>query len=85
MRGLDRLDRVYFTDGLGALEADVSALYGARISVRGRYDNAGTITRTEPRWPRLMSRLERDSSRAALEGMAELDDVLLSRMRAPVV
>ena len=80
--GLDRLDRVYFTDRLGALEDDIASRYGVRVSVQGTYRNVGTLARDTQRWPRLMARLEHDANRAALEAFVERDLVLWDALRS---
>lgn len=74
------VDRVYSTLDLGALERDIQAVYGQKISVTDRFVNHGDKPRSEPRWPRLMALLDDPADRARLEGFVTRDLTLLTRL-----
>lgn len=74
---LKSLDGVYSTNGLEKFEEDIEKNFGERISVAGTFTNAGQHDRSEKRWPKLLDRLERDSSAFLLERFALLDNRLL--------
>ena len=78
--GLAQLQGVYSTEALGQLEDDIEARFGTRISVAGRYYNTGGHARDEARWPKLMARLERDSTRDRLDAFTRGDDILMRRI-----
>lgn len=85
-RALDNLalvDRVYTTGSLGALEADIAARFGARITVAGQYRNAGTLPQGTARWPRLMALLDDPMDRARLRRFCATDDALLEALSGP--
>lgn len=81
LAGLDRLDRVYSTTGLAALERDMASLYGATIRVAGNYYNTGQHAQDEPRWPKLLALLDSDADRRRLEDFVVRDADLMARVR----
>ncbi|MAU94919.1 sulfotransferase family 2 domain-containing protein [Marinibacterium profundimaris] len=74
------IDRIYPISGLGQLEADIAARFGAQISVTGTYVNAGPMAREQSRWPKLLNRIATDRGRADLEAFAEGDLELMERL-----
>jgi len=79
-----RLNGLYHIDDLAALEDDIERETGKRIRVAGHYSNTGPHETHALRWPRLLERLERDDSRGKLEGFAERDRELMTRLGLPV-
>ncbi len=82
LAGAARIERIYSTDNLVALEDDIERLYGHRIKVANHFVNAGAHAQTERRWPKLLAALERDDSRARLAAFAEQDLTLMQRLTA---
>lgn len=80
LAGLDRMDGVYSTLNLGALEDDIYARLGKNINLTNAYHNEGPTPRDEPRWPKLMELIEKDETRALLESFVEKDDILMKRI-----
>ncbi|SMX46923.1 sulfotransferase family 2 domain-containing protein [Actibacterium lipolyticum] len=78
--GLDMMQGIYSTNSLVHLETDIEIRFGKKISVAGKYHNAGNHPTNEARWPKLVERLERDSSIKKLEAFATLDEVLMSEI-----
>ena len=74
------IDRIYGTDDLAALEADIFTELGAKVQVADRYVNTGPAAQGQARWPRLIDRLERDVSAAQLDRFADLDRQLMTRL-----
>lgn len=81
LTGIERVDRVYFTDDLARLETDLSGLVGTPLNVAGSFHNTGAIARGEARWPHLLARFEKDANRDALHRFAERDEEFLARLR----
>ena len=71
--GAAALDGIFSTDALEELECELEARFGARVDLKGNYFNRGSAPQEAARWPLLMKRLERDSSRSRLENFADLD------------
>lgn len=71
--GLDELDAVYEISDLKRLERDILRVRGQEIKVVGRYANASRDNRSDVRWPLLLARLEKDSTRHRLESFVERD------------
>jgi hypothetical protein len=78
--GLGRMDRVYHTGDLTALELDMAERYGGEIKVAGKYQNASEMAPTASRWERLAAELDRDETRDVLKGFAARDIRLMERM-----
>ena len=74
------MNRLYFTDNLSLLETDIKVYLGKEINVIKTYHNAGSLPRSELRWPKLMALIERDETRARLERFVQADDVLMRRL-----
>lgn len=78
------ITRIYSTDTLAELEADIAARTGQTISVADRYVNAGPDAGPQApaklRWPQLCARFERDSSQQRLSHFARLDQRLMARL-----
>lgn len=78
------IDRIYSTQTLHNLEADMLARTGQAIRVADRYVNAGPDAGPDApaalRWPKLCALLERDSSQQRLDDFTRLDDRLLDRL-----
>lgn len=79
LQALRGLDAVYATSDLMRLEQDLADRYGQRVTFADRFVNSGPYMRDEPRWPKLLERLERPASRALLESFAQRDDALIAR------
>ena len=84
VQGAARIDRIYTTRDLRPLEADLARLTGARLSLVGNYHNPGALDRAEPRWPRLLARLESDAAIRRLESFAAADLALMDRLGVAV-
>ena len=80
MRNMPKIDWVYSVDNLAALERDLKTLYGFELDLTGKHNNVGDRPISEPRWPRLMARLERDENRARLDDFTALDRSLMQRL-----
>lgn len=80
LAGLDRLDSIYSTTDLGALERDIAARYGKTIKVVENFHNIGKHTPTEARWPKLLARIGSDSARRQLEDFVTDDALLLDKV-----
>lgn len=80
LRNAALIDRVYSTRALDLLEADIRLCMGADISVVGKYVNAGAHTAAEPRWPKLLERLESDASIRRLEEFVCADERLMEAL-----
>ena len=80
LRNLDLIDWIYALENLSALEEDLNQLYGFDLNFGENQTNVGDRPITERRWPRLLNTLERDSSKARLEGFVELDMALMDRL-----
>lgn len=78
------ITRIYSTDTLADLEADIAVHTGQSISVAKRYVNAGPDAGPDApstlRWPQLCARFERDSSVKRLTHFARLDQHLMKRL-----
>jgi hypothetical protein len=83
LEGAARLDRVYATTRLEALEADIAALTGQQVSLVGHYVNVGFSDPGFRRWPALLERLERDSSARRLARFGSLDEQLMENLGLP--
>lgn len=75
-----RINRIYTTRNLGALETDIANRYGTKISVVNTYTNRGGISRDKLRWPMLLERLESDRAVRELERFATIDLALIDRL-----
>ena len=80
LRNMSKIDWVYSIENLAALQTDLNTLYGFNLDLIGKRDNAGDQPMSEPRWPRLMERLESDANRARLEKFVTLDFSLMERL-----
>lgn len=80
MRNMHKIDWVYSVENLAALETDLNSLYGFDLNLTNKHNNVGDRPITEPRWPRLVARLEKDESRARLEAFTALDFSLMQRL-----
>ena len=80
LRNMSKIDWVYSLDNLGALEADLETLYGFDLDLTNKHNNVGDRPISEPRWPRLMARLEKDENCARLDDFTELDFALMQRL-----
>ncbi|MGH1576154.1 sulfotransferase family 2 domain-containing protein [Planktotalea sp.] len=80
LRNMSKIDWVYSLNNLDGLQSDLNSLYGFDLDFTGKRDNAGDRPISEPRWPRLMERLEDDTSRERLEQFVELDLSLMQRL-----
>ena len=80
--GLASLQGVYDISGLDRLERDLRARFGFDARLTRTFVNVGSTSRGEARWPRLMARLERDATAAALSRFCALDDVLVHHASA---
>lgn len=74
------IDRIYSTLDLGALEDDIHARYGVRMSVKGKYLNAGDKAGRTSRWPQLLDRFESDAAIRRLEAFVEADLELIDAL-----
>lgn len=82
LAGAGALDRIYRIEALAALEDDIERLYGRRIAVAGRHQNAGGHRPGERRWPKLLARFERDDSARRLQDFLSEDEALLAQLAA---
>jgi len=73
------LNGIYATTGLARLEADLARL-GVKISVANIYHNRGDHVGDEPRWPKLLARLESDGAAAKLARFAESDAIFMDQV-----
>lgn len=80
LEGAAGIDAVYGVGNLAALEADLDARLGVRVSLVDTFVNAGPEAGRNARWPRLLERLESDVNRARLEEFVRLDIELLDRL-----
>lgn len=80
LTGSRRLDRIYSSDALEVLEADIATRYGWKIRVAGNFKNVGQFARGERRWPRLLQHLESDKSMRRLEAFVAEDRALMARL-----
>ncbi|MGH1421227.1 MAG: sulfotransferase family 2 domain-containing protein [Hyphomonas sp.] len=78
-QNLGRLDRVYSTLNLAALEDDLSGLLGRKLNVVHTFANVGSLPQGETRWPRLLALLDSDKDRARLDAFAVADDALIEK------
>lgn len=81
LQNLKHIDWVYSVEKLSALEDDLKTLYGFDLNLNGKRDNAGDLPPSQPRWPRLIERLERDSSHQKLAAFTALDYTLMQRLK----
>ena len=77
---LPLIDRIYSTCELGLLEQDIETWTGREISVVGKYINKGGHGDDEPRWPKLLERIESDVNIRRLEEFVTADEELLSKL-----
>ncbi len=77
---MSKIDWVYSVENLAALEDDLQTLYGFDLNLTGTHNNVGDRPATEPRWPRLLARLESDANKSRLEAFTELDHALMLRL-----
>lgn len=77
---LAQITRFYSTRNLSRLEDDVQSLTGQKPSIAGHYVNAGHLPQKEPRWPRLIERLERDKDVERLRAFTDMDRTLLRKI-----
>ncbi|MGR3710341.1 MAG: sulfotransferase family 2 domain-containing protein [Alterinioella nitratireducens] len=75
---LPLIDRIYSTRGLDRLENDIEARTGKRLSLVGKYVNKGNYGDHEPRWPKLLARMESDANIARLQGFVAADEMLIA-------
>lgn len=80
LRNLSNLDWVYHVNNLSALADDLNTLFGFNLDFDRHRANLGDRPMNEPRWPRLMDRLEKDTTRTLLEDFVTLDLALMERM-----
>lgn len=80
--GSEAIDRVYSVDNLAKLEDDLEGQVGKRLRIAGHYTNTGTQSVETRRWPTLLARFGRDSSRRRIEDFVTLDLTLLERLKA---
>jgi hypothetical protein len=80
LTGAARIERIYSTEALGVLEADILARYGRPVEIVGRYGNAGAIARDQARWPLLLDRMGSDAARRRLEDFIGEDRALMDRI-----
>ena len=80
LEGSRAIERIYRTENLTALEEDIARLYGQRIKIAAKFANVGTLELSEPRWPKLIARMESDASIRRLEGFLEEDKLLMERL-----
>lgn len=83
LRNAQHLSGIYTTTSLDVLQKDLKVEFGIRVRLMKRFDNVGRNP-SEARWPQLLARMEKDSSRSALEKMVSLDDLLLERLNLAV-
>ena len=81
LTGLERLDSIYSTSDLAALERDIALRYGATIRIVENYHNTGSHEAKEARWPKLLARIGSDSARRRLEDFVAIDAQLMDRVR----
>lgn len=81
---LEQLDRVYSIKNLAILEQDLSALLQTDINVVGKYVNQGNLPQAEPRWPRLLARLDSDKDITKLKRFVESDRALIDALNLHV-
>ena len=81
---LEQVNRVYSTKHLDQLEHDLSALLKADINVVGTYVNKGSMPQSEPRWPRLLARLDSDKDIARLNRFVDSDRALIDALNLQV-
>lgn len=79
--GAQRLDRIYDIANLSALEDDILILTAQRPQLVGTWINTGPQSATPNRWASLLARLECDANRQRLGDFAELDLVLMARLK----
>lgn len=82
LAGAKSISRIYRVENLAALEDDIERLYGHRIKVADNYANTGDHDPDEPRWTKLMARMERDESVRRMQDFVTEDRALLARLSA---
>ncbi len=80
--GTAAVERIYTTDSLVALEADIEGLYGHRARLQNHYKNAGDRPVGESRWARLCAHFEKDGNICRLETFLAEDHDLMARLAA---
>lgn len=80
---LEKVNRMYHTQNLQALEADLEALLGQKLRIANTFVNAGSMPQNTPRWPRMVACLDSDKDIAALHEFTETDHELMQRLRFP--
>lgn len=80
LRNLDHIDWVYSVDHLDRLEEDLLTLYGFKLDLVDRKDNAGGFETQTSRWEMLLDRFESDRARARIEDYVDLDQTLMERL-----
>ncbi len=80
LAGAAAIDKIYPLTGLDALERDIEARTGKRIKISDTWVNTGPVPRETARWPQLLERFERDSSKRWLAEFARTDRQLMRRL-----
>lgn len=80
LAGAASLDGVYDVGNLDRLESDLQGRFGKSVRIADRRTNVGVHPEDEPRWPRLVDRMEGDGSVRRLEGFVDLDEALMARL-----
>ena len=75
-RGLARLDRVYSTNNLVAMEQDLKTRFGLRLRFAGRYDNTSGEPAHTLRWPRLLAGFATDAASRRMQDLVAHDQAL---------
>ncbi|SFN44606.1 Sulfotransferase family protein [Roseovarius lutimaris] len=78
--GVAKLDRIYASTGLTALEVDIAARLGKRIKVAQVFHNTGDHAVGEARWPKLLARLECDETAGKLKNFVAKDIELMAEV-----
>lgn len=80
LRNLEQVDWVYSIENLRALEQDLHTLFGFQLSLQDTHHNIGDHPQAQHRWPRLLSRFEKDISCRKIEEFITLDRQLMDKL-----